>query len=115
MRNKVQLIGNLGANPEVKKLDGGKTLARFSLATNEVYKNQKGEKVTETQWHNLIAWGKTAENIEKLLQKGSEVAIEGKLHNRTYEDKQGNKKYVTEVLVEEFLLLNNAGAKTKNE
>ena len=79
LRNKVQLIGNLGNNPEVKSLDGGKKLAKFSIATNERYKSAKGEKVTETQWHNLIAWGKTAEIVEKYLTKGKEVAIEGKL------------------------------------
>jgi single-strand DNA-binding protein len=105
MKNKVQLIGHLGGNPEVKKLDGGKVFARFSIATKEIYKNQKGEKVTDTQWHNLVAWGKTAENIEKLLKKGSEVAIDGKLNSRSYEDKSGLKKYITEILVNEFLLL----------
>jgi single-strand DNA-binding protein len=75
LKNKVQLIGNLGNNPEIKTLDGGKKLARFSVATNEVYRNTKGEKVTETQWHNLVAWGKVAEIAEKFLTKGSEVAI----------------------------------------
>ena len=72
LRNKVQLIGNLGMDPEVKSLDGGKKLAKMSIATNEIYKNANGEKVTETQWHNLIAWGKTAEIVEKFLKKGSE-------------------------------------------
>ncbi|HPH23417.1 MAG TPA: single-stranded DNA-binding protein [Chitinophagaceae bacterium] len=106
LKNKVQLIGNLGNNPEVKTLDGGKKMARFSVATNETYKNTKGEKVVETQWHNLVAWGKVAEIAEKYLQKGSEVALEGKLMNRTYNDKDGNKKYVTEIQVNELLLLN---------
>lgn len=105
MRNKVQLIGHLGNDPEMKELDGGKKFAKFSVATNEKYTNQKGEKVTETQWHNLVAWGKTAENIGKYLKKGSEVAIEGKLNNRSYEDKDGNKKYVSEILVNEFMML----------
>jgi single-strand DNA-binding protein len=104
MKNKVQLIGHLGNDPEVKQLEGGKTFARFSIATNEKFTNQQGEKVTETQWHSLVAWGKTAENIQKYLKKGSEVAIEGKLNNRSYEDKDGNKKYVSEVLVNEFLM-----------
>ena len=84
LRNKVQLIGNIGMNPEVKTLDGGKKLAKMSIATNESYKNAKGEYVKETQWHNLIAWGKTAELVEKLLKKGSEVAVEGKLINRIW-------------------------------
>ena len=106
LKNKVQLIGNLGNNPEVKTLDGGKKMARFSVATNETYKNTKGEKVVETQRHNLVAWEKVAEIAEKYLQKGSEVALEGKLMNRTYNDKDGNKKYVTEIQVNELLLLN---------
>jgi len=105
LRNKVQLIGNLGNNPEVKALDGGKKLAKFSIATNEWYRSAKGEKVTETQWHNLIAWGKTAEIVEKYLVKGKEVAIEGKLINRNYTDKQGIKRYVTEIEVSELLML----------
>ena len=83
LKNKVQLIGNLGNNPEVKSLDGGKKVARFNVATSESYRNTKGEKITETQWHTLVAWGKVAEIAEKYLQKGSEVVIEGKLINRS--------------------------------
>ncbi|MGB3946355.1 MAG: single-stranded DNA-binding protein [Bacteroidia bacterium] len=105
LRNKVQLIGNLGMNPEVKVLDGGKKLAKMSIATNESYKNAKGELVKETQWHNLVAWGKTADIIEKYLKKGSEVAIDGKLMSRTYTDKEGTKRYITEIQVNEVLLL----------
>ena len=105
LKNKVQLIGHLGMNPEIKNLDSGKKLAKFSIATNESYKNAKGEKVEDTQWHNLVAWGKTAEIIEKFLQKGNEVAIEGKIINRNYDDKDGNKRYVTEILVNELLML----------
>lgn len=105
LRNKVQLIGNLGAAPEVKTLESGKKMARFSVATSESYRNAKGEKVTETQWHNLVAWGKVADIVEKYLTKGKEVAIEGKLVNRSYNDKEGNKKYITEVQVNELLLL----------
>ncbi|PCJ22600.1 MAG: single-stranded DNA-binding protein [Flavobacteriales bacterium] len=105
LRNKVQLIGNLGMNPEIKDLDSGKKLAKFSIATNESYRNAKGEKIEDTQWHNLIAWGKTAEIIEKYVKKGNEIAIEGKLINRSYDDKDGNKRYVTEVLVNEILML----------
>ena len=110
LKNKVQLIGNLGNAPEIRSIESGKKLARFSLATNETYVNAKGEKVKETQWHNLVAWGKTAELVEKYLTKGSEVVIEGKLINRNYTDKEGNKKYVTEVEVSELLML---GAKNK--
>jgi single-strand DNA-binding protein len=105
LKNKVQLIGNLGNAPEVKTLESGKKMARFSVATNEIYRNAKGEKVTETQWHNLVAWGKVAEIVEKFLTKGKEVAVEGKLINRSYNDKEGNKKYVTEIQVSELLML----------
>ena len=105
LRNKVQLIGNLGMNPEIKIVNGGKKLAKMSIATNESYKNAKGEFVKETQWHNLIAWGKTADIIEKYLKKGSEVAIEGKLINRNYTDKEGIKKYITEIQVSDFLMV----------
>jgi single-strand DNA-binding protein len=105
MKNQVRLMGNVGAVPDVKVLDGNKKVAKFSIATNEVSKNAKGEKLVDTQWHNLIAWGNTAALIEKLVQKGAEVAIEGKLVHRTYTDKEGVKKYVTEVLVNEFVLL----------
>lgn len=105
LKNKVQLIGRLGTNPEIKTLEGGRKLARFSLATNENYRNTKGERVTETQWHNIVAWGKVAEIAEKYLKKGSEIAIEGKLINRNYNDKDGNKKYFTEVQVNEVLMI----------
>ena len=105
LKNKVQLIGNLGNAPEVKTMDGGKKLARISLATNETYKNAKGEKVTETQWHNVIAWDKKAEIVEKYFTKGLEVLIEGKLINRNYTDKDGIKRYTTEVQATELLIL----------
>jgi single-strand DNA-binding protein len=105
LKNKVQLIGNLGNNPEIKQLANGKKMARFSIATNEVYKNDKGERITETQWHKLIAWGKTADIIEKYVTKGTEVAIDGKLTNNSYTDKDGIKKYITEIVVNEVLLL----------
>jgi single-strand DNA-binding protein len=92
LRNKVQLIGNLGNDPEIITLESGKKLAKFSIATNESYKNAMGEKVTDTQWHNIIAWNKTAEIIEKYVTKGNEIAIEGKLTSRSYESKEGEKK-----------------------
>ena len=105
LRNKVQLIGHVGNDPEIKTFDGGKKLAKLNVATNESYKNDKGEKVEETQWHSLIAWGKTADIIEKYVVKGKEIAIEGKLTNRSYEDKNGEKRYVTEVVIDELMLL----------
>ena len=105
LRNKVQLIGNLGAAPEVKNLDGGKKMARISLATHETYTNAKGEKVNDTQWHNIVLWGKQAEFAEKYLNKGNEVAIDGKLLNKNYTDKDGVKKYVTEIQVNEIIAL----------
>jgi len=105
LRNKVQLIGNLGNNPEIITLESGKKLAKFSIATNENYKNAKGEKVTDTQWHTIVAWNKTAEIIEKYLEKGSEVAVEGKLTSRNYETKEGEKRYITEIVCNEILML----------
>ena len=110
LKNKVQLIGNLGNAPEVRSTEGGKKLVRFSVATNESYRNAQGEKVTETQWHNLIAWGKVADIAEKFLLKGTEVAIEGKLINRNYMDREGNKKFITEIQVNELLLIGNKPA-----
>lgn len=105
LKNKVQLIGNLGGKPEVKNTETGKKFATFSMATNEIYRNAKGEKITETQWHRLVAWGKIADLVEKYLDKGREVAIEGKLLTRSYTDKDGTKKYITEILVNEMLLM----------
>lgn len=109
LRNKVLLIGNLGATPDVRLTENGKKMALFSIATSETYRNAKGEKVKETQWHRVVAWGKVAEIAEKYLDKGKEIALEGRLVNRTYKDKDGVKKYITEVSVNELLLL---GAKT---
>lgn len=111
LRNKVQLIGHLGNEPEIKNTDNGKKLAKFSIATNENYRNSQGEKVTETTWHNLIAWGKVADIAEKYLHKGTEVVIEGKLISRNYTDKAGAKKYVSEVQVSELLMLNSSKSK----
>jgi single-strand DNA-binding protein len=105
LKNKVQLIGNLGNAPEVKNTENGKKLARFSMATNETYRGRTGEKTTETTWHNVVAWGKVADIAERFLTKGKEVAIEGKLINRSYTDKDGIKRYVTEIQVNELLLI----------
>lgn len=106
LRNTVSLIGNLGGDPEFKTFDGGNALARFSVATNESYKDKKGEWVTTTQWHNVVAWGKTAELSNKLLKKGAEVVLEGKLQNDEYTTKEGEKRYKTEVNLREFVLIN---------
>ena len=105
LKNKVQLIGNLGNDPEIINLESGKTLAKFSIATNESYTNNKGEKITDTQWHNIVAWGKTAQIIEKYVGKGKEVAIEGQLTNRSYETKTGEKRYITEIVCNELMML----------
>ncbi|MFD2826019.1 single-stranded DNA-binding protein [Leeuwenhoekiella polynyae] len=105
IRNQVQLIGNVGQEPTLTTLESGKKVARFSLATNEFYKNSKGEKVQDTQWHTVVAWGKTAELIENYAPKGKELTLTGKLKSRSYEDKDGFKRYVTEVEAFEILLL----------
>ena len=110
LRNKVQLIGNLGKDPEVKKLESGKNRASFSLATTSKYRNQSGDLISDTQWHNVIAWGKKAEIVEQYLTKGKEVAVEGRLVHRVYDDKNGEKKYITEVVLDELVLL---GGKAK--
>jgi len=107
LKNNVKLVGNVGAVPSITNLDNGKKVARLSLATNETFKNSKGEKQTETNWHTLIAWGKAAEIVEKYVTKGKEIAIDGKLTSRSYENKEGEKRYVTEVIVQEILLLGN--------
>jgi len=105
LRNKVQLIGRLGKDVEMKKLKGNRTLAKVSLATSEIYKNSEGKKVENTQWHNLTFWGKTAENAGNILKKGSEIAVDGRLNYSDYEDKDGNKKYFTEIIVNGFIKL----------
>ncbi len=104
LRNKVQLIGHVGNDPEIKTFGENKKVANLTLATNEVYKNDKGEKVEETQWHRITAWGKTAEVIEKYVTKGKEIALEGKITYRTYDDKNGEKRYTTEIVANEILL-----------
>jgi single-strand DNA-binding protein len=105
LRNRVILIGRVGAQPETKTLESGSQYTRFSIATSESYKNDEGEKVEDTQWHNIIVWDKKAEIAQKYLKKGSEVAIEGKLVNNHYTDKEGNKKYTTDIVVSELLLI----------
>lgn len=105
IKNKVQLIGHVGQEPEIKTFDGGKKVANITIATNESYTNNKGEKVENTEWHRITAWGKVAEIIEKYVIKGKEIAIEGKLTHRSYDDKEGNKRYITEIVANELLLL----------
>lgn len=104
LRNSVQLIGNIGKDPEVKSFEKNKK-ASFSIATNETYKNQKGEKIKETQWHNVVVWGKLADIVEKYLKKGNEVAIEGKLVHRSYETATGEKRFITEINVNDLVML----------
>ena len=111
LRNKVQLIGNVGNAPEIRNLESGKKVASFSIATNEFYKNSNGEKVQNTQWHSIVAWGKTAEIIENYVDKGKEIAIDGKLTSRSYETQEGEKRNVSELLASEILLL---GGKDEN-
>lgn len=103
LKNSVKLIGNLGKDVEIKELASGSKVAKIVIATNDYYKNNKGETVTDTQWHNCVAWGKTAERMADMLHKGSEVALQGKLVHRTYEDKEGNVRYTSEVKINEFL------------
>lgn len=103
--NSVQLIGRLGAKPEMVALDSGNKLAKLSLATNETYKNQKGEKVINTQWHKCIAWGKVAENMVAFLDKGQEVAVQGKITYKNYTNKDGKMVYYTEIVINEFMMV----------
>ncbi len=112
LKNSVRLMGNLGAAPEVKVVANDKKVARFSLATNEVHKNDKGERVQATYWHQVVAWGNLASIAEKFLKKGSEVMLEGKLTNRSYTDKEGNKRFITEIIANELLM---TGGKSEGE
>ena len=107
LRNRVQLIGNLGNDPEIINTENGKKIAKFSVATNEVFRNSEGEKETNTEWHRVVCFGKTAEIVESYITKGKEVAIEGKLTHNSWEDKDGNKRYNTEVVCNELLMLGN--------
>jgi single-strand DNA-binding protein len=106
--NKVQLIGNLGSDPEVKTLEGNIAVAKFSLATNESYKDKEGKTITDTEWHSIVMWRGLAETAAKYLKKGSLVFMEGKIKTRHYDDKDGHKKYVTEIVVDHFLMLDKA-------
>ena len=112
--NKVILLGNLGKDPEVRRLDDGRGVANFSLATSETYKNKSGEKVTNTEWHNIVLWSPLADIAENYLKKGSQVYIEGKIANRSYEDKDGVKKYISEVVGREITLLGRPPEQQEN-
>lgn len=112
LNNQVHLIGNLGKAPELKSFDNGNALCRFSLATNEFYKDKNGDKQQRTDWHNVVAWGKLAEIMSKYLEKGQQIALNGKLKNRKYDDSNGNTRYVTEVVADDFLML---GSRKKEE
>jgi len=104
-KNNVQLIGHVGQEPEIITTESGKKLAKLSLATNDSFTNVQGEKITNTDWHNIIAWNGTANIIEQYVAKGKEVGIQGKLTTRSWEDKEGVKRYTTEVICNEILLL----------
>jgi single-strand DNA-binding protein len=105
LKNKVQLVGNMGTAIEVREIASGKKVGNFTLATNETYKDANGQKVEETQWHKIVVWGKQAEIIEKYTSKGSELMLEGKLIHRSYDGKDGEKRYITEVEIRDFMLM----------
>jgi single-strand DNA-binding protein len=110
LRNRVQLIGYIGADPEVKTFESNKKVARLSIATNDEYTDKDGQKVKQTQWHQLVVWNKLADICEKYLKKGHEIAVEGKLTYRTWNDKDGKSHNITEIVVNELLMM---GGKTK--
>ena len=115
--NKVQLIGRLGKDPEVQKFEGDSMVVRFPLATNESYKDRNGNLVETTDWQNVVAWRGLAKIAENFLKKGSSIYLEGKIKSRSYDDKDGNKRYVTEIVADNFIMLDkkeegNDGMKT---
>ena len=103
--NKVMLIGHLGKDPEVTNLESGVTVAKFSMATSESYKDKDGQRVDQTEWHNIVVWRKLAEIAEQYLKKGSLIFLEGKIRSRSWDDKDGNKKYMTEIVADNFTML----------
>lgn len=107
--NKVILIGNLGKDPEVRSIEGGTKVASFSLATNEIYKGKDGNKVEQTEWHNIVVWRGLAELAEKYLRKGSQIYLEGKIKTRSWDDKEGNKRYITEIVGDSMNFLGKPG------
>ena len=115
LRNQAQLIGFVGNDPEITELEGGKRLARFSLATNEIYTNTEGERQVSTQWHTIVAWDKQAEIAEKYVVKGKEVAISGRILHRSYKDAEGQTRNTTEIRCTDILLLGKAEAKVESQ
>jgi len=115
LRNRVTLIGNLGQDPEIKNLEGGKKVVHFTLATTDSFKNSEGQKVEETTWHNIVAWNGLAEIASKYLKKGNQVCVDGRLVYRSYEDKNGTTKNVTDIVLSELLLLQSSKGKAKKE
>lgn len=115
LKNRVTLIGNLGQDPEVRTTESGKKVTNFTLATNDTFKNSDGQKVTETIWHNIVAWNGLAETAGKFLKKGKEVAVEGRIVYRTYEDKKGLTKNITEIVLSDLLLLRGDGKVSKKD
>jgi single-strand DNA-binding protein len=117
--NKVILVGHLGKDPEIQTFENGGILAKFSLATTETFKDKTGQKNEQTEWHNLVVWGQPAEIAQKYLRKGSLIYVEGKLRTRSYDDKDGHKKYITEIRVDQFQMLdkkeNNTTSDVKND
>lgn len=105
IKNRVQLIGNLGNDPDITVLNSGKKVAKLSIATHDVYRNQAGERIEETIWHQVIAWDRKADLVEKYCRKGSEVVVVGKVVSRTFNDKAGIKRYVTEIVANEVMLI----------
>jgi single-strand DNA-binding protein len=103
--NKVILVGNIGKDPEIRYMDGNIAKVRFSLATTEVHKDKVGNRTEHTEWHNIVMWRNMAENAHKLLTKGMQIYLEGKLHTNNWVDKEGNKKSVTEIVAENFVML----------
>ena len=115
LRNQVQLIGHLGRDPEVKYFSNDKIVAKFPMATSEIYRNEEGVKTTETQWHNIVIWGKLAKVAEQYLQKGMQIAIKGKLTHRAYEDKEGVKRFISEIITYDFMMLSTIEKTEKPE
>lgn len=115
LRNRVNLIGHLGQDPEIKNLENGKKVTHFTLATSEDFKNAEGQKVKETTWHNIVAWNGVADVAWKWLKKGGQVAVEGRLAYRSYEDKNGVTKNVTEIVINDLLMLSGQKEKAKSE
>lgn len=115
LKNRVQLIGNLGQDPEIKTLESGKKVAHFTLATNDDYKNGDGQKVSETTWHNIVAWNGLADIAGKHLKKGGQVCVEGRIVYRSYEDKKGATKYITEIVLTELMMLKSPREQGKEE